>query len=80
MLRIANSGQSDTAVLALEAHAARAGAALACVYSSSAEYDAALIAERRAAGVYGPRRHRNQRLATAAGIAAALALIIFLII
>jgi hypothetical protein len=69
MLRTANSGQSETTVLALEAYAARAGAALACVYSSSAEYDAALIAERRAAGVYGPRRHRGHWLAVAAGIA-----------
>ena len=43
----------------LEAYAAHAGAAMACVYSSSAEYDAALIAERRAAGVYGPRRYRR---------------------
>ena len=75
---MANSGHSDADVLALEAYAARAGAALACVYSSSAEYDAALIAERRAAGVYGPRRHRKQRLVTAAGIATALAVIIFL--
>ena len=75
---MANSGRSDADVLALEAYAARAGAALACVYSSSAEYDAALIAERRAAGVYGPRRHRKQRLVTAAGIATALAVIIFL--
>jgi hypothetical protein len=37
---------------------------LACAYSSSAEYDAALIAERRAAGVYGPKRHRKRMLAT----------------
>ena len=48
----------------LEAYAERAGAALACAYSNSAEFDAALIAERRAAGVYGPRRHRKQMLAT----------------
>jgi hypothetical protein len=53
---------------------------LACAYSSSAELDAALIAQRRAAGVYGPRRHRKQLLATAAGIAAALAVIVFLIV
>jgi len=64
---ISNNGHLNTAVLALEAYAARAGVALACVYSSSAEYDDALIAERRAAGVYGPRRHRW--LAVAAGIA-----------
>jgi hypothetical protein len=80
MSRIAPSNRSDAAVLALEDYAQRAGAALACAYSSSAEYDAALIAERRAAGVYGPKRHRKQMLVTAAGIAAALAVIIFLIV
>jgi hypothetical protein len=79
MSRLANSGHAD-AVLALEAYAEHAGAALACAYSSSAEFDAALIAERRAAGVYGPRRHRKRKLATAAGVAAGLAVIIFLIV
>jgi hypothetical protein len=69
MLRTANTGRLDAAVLTLEACAERAGAALACAYSSSAEYDAALIAERRAAGVYGPRRHYRPWLAVAAGIA-----------
>jgi hypothetical protein len=29
--------------------------------------------------VYGPRRHRKQMLATAAGIAAGLAVVVFLI-
>ena len=77
MVRDANASAQ---VLALEAYAQDAGAAMACAYSSSAEYDAALIAERRAAGVYGPRRYRTQRLATAAGIAAALAVIVFLIV
>lgn len=67
-------------LLVLEAYAARAGAAMACVYSSSAEFDAALIAERRAAGVYGPRRYRRRRLAAVAGMAAALAVIVFLIV
>jgi hypothetical protein len=80
----ANSGRTDAhvlnaEVLALEAYAARAGAAMACVFSSSAEFDAALIAERRAAGVYGPRRHRRHLLTTAAGLAAALAITILLI-
>ena len=65
---------------ALEAYAARAGAALACAYSSSAEFDAALIAERRAAGIYGPRRRRKQMLVTVAGIAAGLAVIVLLIV
>jgi hypothetical protein len=49
-------------VLALEAQAARAGLALACTYANSAEFDAALIAARRAAGVYGPKRQRRQML------------------
>ena len=80
MSHIAHSSRSDAAVLALEAYAQRAGAALACAYSSSAEYDAALIAERRAAGVYGPKRHRKQMLISAAGVAAGLAVIIFLIV
>ena len=64
----------------LEAHAARAGLALACAFSSADEYNAALIAERRAAGVYGPKRHRTQKLMTVAGIIAALALIAFFIV
>lgn len=63
----------------LEACAEHAGAALACVYSSSAEFDAALIAARRAAGVYGPRRHRRRIVATVAGVAAGLAIVAFLI-
>jgi len=78
MSRSLASTHSD--LMALEAYAARAGAALACVYSSSAEFDAALIAERRAAGVYGPRRRRKQMLVTTAGIVAGIAVIVFLII
>jgi hypothetical protein len=65
---------------ALEACAERAGAALACAYSNSAEFDAALIAARRAAGIYGPRRRRRQILVTAAGLAAGLVAVIFLIV
>jgi hypothetical protein len=80
MLRSSYAIRPEVDLLALEAYAARAGAALACAYSSSAEFDAALIAERRAAGVYGPRRHRKQMLVTVAGVAAALAIIVFLIV
>ena len=65
--------QTDAASLAL--YAESAGAAWACSYSNSAEYDAALIAERRAAGVYGPRRHRRQVFMTVAGIGAGLGVI-----
>jgi hypothetical protein len=73
------SALAKTADQDLEAYAAQAGAAMACIYSSSAEFDAALIAQRRAAGIYGPRRYRRQRLATAAGIVAGLAVIALLI-
>jgi len=66
--------QSRPEPLSLESYAERAGAALACAFSNSAEFDAALIAARRAAGVYGPKRHR-QMLATAAGIAVGLVII-----
>jgi hypothetical protein len=79
MARSALTARSNADAIALEAYAACAGAALACAYSSSAEYDAALIAERRAAGIYGPRRHRRQLLATLAGIAAGITVILFLI-
>jgi hypothetical protein len=56
------------AALVLESVAAHAGSALACRYASSDEFEAALISERRAAGVYGPkRRRRHVLLAGAAG-------------
>jgi hypothetical protein len=75
-----HSGQASADLSALEAYAERAGAALACAYSSSAELEAALIAARRAAGVYGPRRHRRHLLTALAGVAAALAVIIYLVV
>lgn len=77
MLRGSYSGRPGAD--ALEAYAERAGLALACAFSSSAEFDAALIAERRAAGVYGPRRRRKQMLATLAGLAAGLVTLVLLI-
>jgi DNA invertase Pin-like site-specific DNA recombinase len=63
----------------LVVEASSAGVALACVFSTSAEYDAALIAERRAAGFYGPKR-RGRRFATLAAVALALATIIILVV
>lgn len=69
----------QTAALSLEAYAEHAGEALACVYSSSSEFDAALIAQRRAEGVYGPKRQRRQMLVAFAAVAAGLAVIVLLI-
>ena len=51
---------------ALEAQVALAGCALACHYSGSDEYEAAVIAARRAAAAQHARRH-----AWLAGVAAA---------
>ena len=66
---------SGVNIAALEACAEGAGRALACPYSSSAEFDAAIIRARRAAGIYGPRRHRRA-LSAIAGIVAGLAVIV----
>lgn len=64
---------ADPKDMALEARAAHAGMALACPFSSSAEYEAAIISAKRAAGVYGPKRHRRHMM-VAGAIAAVLAL------
>jgi hypothetical protein len=79
MLSVFSHHGGDAEVVSLEARAQGAGAAWACCYSSSAEYDAALIAERRAAGVYGPKRYRRQILVSAAAIASGLVVLFFLI-
>jgi len=39
-----------------------------------------LIADRRAAGIYGPKRHRRHLLVTATGIAAGLAVVALLVV
>jgi hypothetical protein len=65
--------QNKASVLAADA----AGLALGCAYSSSDEYEAAIIAERRAAGAYGSN-HKPAAL-IAAVIIATLALVIALI-
>lgn len=72
------SPQDD--LMLLQVRAAEAGAALACCYSSSAEYEAALIAERRAAGRYGSRYRAQNILVAGSAVAAALALIILFLV
>jgi len=61
----------------LEAFAQSAGQALACAFSSSDEYEAAVIAERRAEGRYGSRR---PPLALICGVSAAILALIFFIV
>jgi hypothetical protein len=50
-----------------------AGLALACAYSSSDEYEAAIIAERRAAGRYRPNRKPAALILAAAAAVIAIA-------
>jgi len=47
----------QAALMALEAAAASARGGFACMFSSSDEYENALISERRAQGLYGRQRH-----------------------
>jgi len=49
-------------IVALRAAAERAGTALACLFSSSDEFEAAVVKVRREQGVYGPRRRMRSLL------------------
>jgi hypothetical protein len=49
---------AHTALISLEAAAESARAGFACMFSTSDEYETALISERRAQGRYGQRRSR----------------------
>lgn len=49
----ARSTRSNAALVALETAAASARSGFACMFSSSDEYETALITERRAQGRYG---------------------------
>ena len=63
-------------LLALQAQ--HAGLALACAFSSSDEFEADIIRVRRAAGLYGPKRHHRQAAfaGVMAGAVAVLAAIV----
>lgn len=67
-----------TDILTLESHAERAGYAWACSYSSSAEFEAAVIRARLDAGLYGAKRRRRSiaSYAAAAAIGALLVLVL----
>lgn len=77
MWRFSTFGRIRTDVLALQANVERAGCAWACAYSSSDEFEAAVIRANLDAGVYGPRRRRRFAL-YAAVASAALALVILM--
>jgi hypothetical protein len=75
MRQIPTSDRPKTDALALKIDAERAGLAWACPFSSSAEFEAAIIRARREAGVYGPKRTRRHVLAYAAALAASACLV-----
>jgi hypothetical protein len=52
------SRSAHAALISLEAAAASARGGFACMFSTSDEYEMALITERRAQGRYGQRRSR----------------------
>ncbi len=54
--------QVEAELIALRAAAERAGLALACLFSSSDEFEAAIIKERREAGAYGPPQRKRRRV------------------
>jgi hypothetical protein len=55
-MEIARSQNAHAALMSLEAAAASARGGFACMFSSSEEYETALITERRAQGRYTQRR------------------------
>lgn len=65
--------------VALEANTEQAGRALACAYSSSDEFEAAIIHARREAGIYGWPRRRRQLMAMVV-LSAALIIGTFLLV
>jgi hypothetical protein len=78
MWKLSAFDRINTDVLALQAHVERAGCAMACAYSSSDEFEAAVIRAKLDAGAYGPRRHRRLVLyATAATAALAVVVLLF---
>jgi hypothetical protein len=54
----ARSSNAPAALMSLEAAAVLARGGFACIFSTSDEYETALISERRAQGRYGRRRSR----------------------
>jgi hypothetical protein len=54
----ARSNGTHAALVSLEAAAASARSGFACMFSTSDEYETALIAERRAQGHYAPQHSR----------------------
>jgi hypothetical protein len=76
MSRIRNVAQLESDLVALRATAARAGTALACLFSSSDEFEAEVIRAKRAQGAF-PAQHRMRMLVRTASGLAGIALLSF---
>lgn len=72
MWQIRTPARPRTDVLTLQMDAERAGLAWACPFSSSDEFEAAVISSRRRAGAYRPLRVRRYAVYTAVLAAAAV--------
>ena len=72
MMRALSGVRLRSEFSALEASVERAGTALACVYSTSDEFEAAVIRARRKAGQIGPRHIGQLRFVLGATAVAAL--------
>jgi hypothetical protein len=79
MLQSSHAAYPAAQWVALEGCAQSAGHALACAFSSSDEFEAALIAERRAAGRYGASRRRKRVAITVTAIALAIAVVVMIV-
>jgi hypothetical protein len=64
--------RSESALLSLETAAMSARSGFACMFSTSDEYENALISERRAQGRYGAPRRRWPTIAFVGGCLAVL--------
>jgi hypothetical protein len=73
MIQSRTVDQLDADLVALRAAAERAGTALACLFSSSDEFEAAVIRARREAGAFRPQRRRQPLLLAALTILLATA-------
>jgi hypothetical protein len=68
---VTRQGSSQTALLMLDVAAQAARSSFACMFSTSDEYEAALIAERRAEGRYRPSRFWPITMFVGCGLTAA---------
>ena len=75
-MQTTRSSDAHTALMSLEAKAVSARGGFACMFSTSDEYETALISERRAEGRYGRSRWPEVMLVGAALIVAGAVLLL----